>query len=98
MNCSVRVALGQGRDRAGPAERPELGSFPQVPARDGAGELGSDEFAYRVSRQAAGEGHEGGDLVGGEMLSAPGQKFLFGSLHTGRQDNESCRYRFVPRC
>ena len=37
----------------------------------------------------------GGDLVGGEMLPAPGQEFLLGGLGPGRQDNEGCRYLFL---
>ena len=57
--------------------------------------LSSDQFPYRVSRQAVGEGHDGRDLVGGEMLPAPGQKFLFGRLGPGRQDNESLRHLFA---
>ena len=59
---------------------------------------GPDQLPYRVSRQAAGEGHEGRDLVGGEMLSAPGQEFLFGRLGPGRHDNEGCRYLFFAGC
>jgi hypothetical protein len=57
--------------------------------------LSSDQFPYRVSRQAVGEGHDGRDLVGGEMLPAPGQEFLFGRLGPWGYDNEGCRYLFL---
>ena len=50
-------------------------------------------FLDRVSWQAVGEDHEGGDLVGGEMLSAPGQKFLLlARLDPGRHSNEGCHH------
>lgn len=57
-----------------------------------ASEPGPDELSYRVPRQVVGEGHEAGDLVGGEMLPAPGQQLLFGRLGPGRHDNEGFRY------
>jgi len=37
----------------------------------------------------------GRDLVGGEMLPAPGQEFLFGRLGPWRHDNEGDRPLFL---
>ena len=57
--------------------------------------LGSDQLPHRVTRQAVDEGHVGRDLVGSQMLSAPGKELLFGRIGPGRHDNEGGRYLFT---
>ena len=61
----------------------------------GAQKLRPNQLPYGVSRQAAGEGHRGRHLVGGEMLSAPVQELIFGRVGPGPHDHECLRYKFV---